>query len=863
MKRGLFIFLVCLIAVSAEDHYVTPDGQGTGTKSSPWGPDDFNDPGNWNTAANTNDRHIGPGDTVYFSGTFDIMLILQGSGTAQDYITLDGLEDGEVDMHWDTCPGCAKWSMEQLANRGQLGFYGEGKSYIIFQDFEFENVNHAISVREGSSYIWFKRNIVHDTLDDGFNIIDSTNIVVGGALGDGNHLYDCGTGTGAADVVTSNTDYMVVSYNWLEGGDNPCRGIDGVTLNSNSNNYLIEYNLIEYHNDEGCGLPEPYASHAQASDPDYMHGLRGPGEDATDVKKNCHNVVIRGNVMRGHHFQGGTHIHGRGYSVYVYGNYIADNGEGVIAFNNVNDFSDTIPAPHDIHIWANIFEGNYGGAIGFARSQEGGSNPREPYDLYVYNNVFFGNVIEDDPFDSGSVSSVTSAINWGAGRSSGRGDQNNIFYKNRIDETPYHHERFYYSDWKSFDEDPTCTHSHNTYFDPRGPSGIRWYNSDGTYVTKTIEWVRSNTELADQSYDEDPGMEDAEGGKYWPASAASQIVGSGTALSDDKLPGRMCFLEDESICIEMSYSTGLSPETDWTTNPPTVVWRTFDSDAWDRGPFVYSESACTPSWTCASWICDGCVDDSMSCSRTCTDSNSCQPDKTEHKTEDCQTPIDKQYIAKKGTAEIDGDISEFTGAFIFLENSHGNTAKYWFMWDDDNLYVAGDVKDTDIEAVLTEEDSNLWSDDSIEFIVDTLLNGGSKPQSDDYKFWISARGVKTDSKAYDKTWDSRMVFEVVMDGTLNDDAPDTGYVFEASIPLVAPVENNSVWGLNLVFNDGEDALWSGAAINNVDDAGTILFIDDLRCLDMMQLLAHINRWKQGHMEIGDVARWIHRWRYCQ
>ena len=50
----------------------------------------FNNPDNWSQEEFIKDRKISPGDTVYFSGTFDQPLVVNGDGSENRPITLDG-----------------------------------------------------------------------------------------------------------------------------------------------------------------------------------------------------------------------------------------------------------------------------------------------------------------------------------------------------------------------------------------------------------------------------------------------------------------------------------------------------------------------------------------------------------------------------------------------------------------------------------------------------------------------------------------------------------------------------------------------------------------------------------------------------
>lgn len=91
MKRIIFIFvLLFAVSLTAETIYVSQSGSGDGSGSSTgnrMSVAGFNTSGNWDTDI-ANDGKIGPGDTVSLSGTLTTALVVQGSGSAGNFITI-------------------------------------------------------------------------------------------------------------------------------------------------------------------------------------------------------------------------------------------------------------------------------------------------------------------------------------------------------------------------------------------------------------------------------------------------------------------------------------------------------------------------------------------------------------------------------------------------------------------------------------------------------------------------------------------------------------------------------------------------------------------------------------------------------
>ncbi len=149
MKRGLIIFVLGLFLVSfasAENHYATQDGAGSMDGSSlgnAWSVANFNNIANWNSVLNTNDKKIGPGDTVYFSGTITGQITPQGPGKSGNPIILDGYELGDCNPITSECTSSAYFSNSVKIN----------KDYIKIQDIRFSDLSRAVIIGEGGPYV--------------------------------------------------------------------------------------------------------------------------------------------------------------------------------------------------------------------------------------------------------------------------------------------------------------------------------------------------------------------------------------------------------------------------------------------------------------------------------------------------------------------------------------------------------------------------------------------------------------------------------------------------------------------------------------------------------------------------------------
>lgn len=190
---------------------------------------------------------------------------------------------------------------------------------------------------------------------------------------------------------------------------------------------------------------------------------------------------------------------------------------------------------------------------------------------------------------------------------------------------------------------------------------------------------------------------------------------------------------------------------------------------------------------------------------------------------------------------IDGDLSEFAGAPAITFQAGGAEVSYRLAWDDAALYLAATVSDPKVNATLTQEDGDLWNDDSIEVLFDTAGDRAGWNQ-DDYKLFVNALGTRHEMRgAYPGgvAWDPpsggfTSAVQLGSGSTLNGDLDvDTGYFVEARLEFaawgIAPPRDGTSWGLQLALNDlagvaRTQGAWSQlGAVNDVAAFGTLLF----------------------------------------
>ena len=270
------------VYAAANTYYVTQNGSGARDGKSlagAWSVSNFNNPANW--SASDNADKIDPGDTVYFSGTITTAIIVQGSGTSGNYITLDGYQAGDCDpINSGECGAVITSNCNPTQGTCSGGYYGEtaesehairliAKDYIIIQDFTVKNRGYGIYVSgDGNSSAtsdWdvIRRNYITNIKDQGIwvgrraqSYSSTTNCTIGGGPGQGNYLYKAGWSNDYNqrdpwDVEARGTN-IVLSYNKF-GNDGEFQWPGNIIETGNTSNILVEYNEI-YGAGFECGL---------------------------------------------------------------------------------------------------------------------------------------------------------------------------------------------------------------------------------------------------------------------------------------------------------------------------------------------------------------------------------------------------------------------------------------------------------------------------------------------------------------------------------------------------------------------------------------------------------------------------------
>lgn len=166
--------------------------------------------------------------------------------------------------------------------------------------------------------------------------------------------------------------------------------------------------------------------------------------------------------------------------------------------------------------------------------------------------------------------------------------------------------------------------------------------------------------------------------------------------------------------------------------------------------------------------------------------------------------------------KIDAQLNEWGRArSITIQDKHQeseNTASILTFWDNQNLYIAFQIQDKNLQSIQTSLDHpKLYLDDMVEFLIDTQNNKDSCWQEDDIIYHINLLGQKKDDRGSfncitNPGWNGNAEYAIKKLGSLNDPTDiDTGYIVEISISWkelnIEPVAGLKI-GVNFAVGDG-------------------------------------------------------------
>lgn len=152
-----------------------------------------------------------------------------------------------------------------------------------------------------------------------------------------------------------------------------------------------------------------------------------------------------------------------------------------------------------------------------------------------------------------------------------------------------------------------------------------------------------------------------------------------------------------------------------------------------------------------------------------------------------QFDFDGNYAAPELVIDGKGDDEAWKNTEVLATFGHGGAATVKAYRGEEALFFFFEVEDTILLTEGNANDDSVTRSDSIEFYLDTLADGGLKPQNDDYQINLGIHGktrIMQGSGSGWGNWNGLIDYEVALDGTLNDgtEANDRGYSVEVMVP---------------------------------------------------------------------------------
>lgn len=517
------------------------------------------------SVATHNSETFSPGDFIYVcdeGGNITSEIIIPSDGSAAGgYITYDGLPSGDYDALGEGSDGQA------VINRGSqssgiVGIRYDSRDYIIIQDFEITNAESGIYAlyTTSKSNIIIRRNFIHDGSGSGIYCYNVDTFTIGGSLGNGNVVKDWGDDTSGVDInIAGSTSHdWIVSYNHLYAtkntGASTDRGIDGIIVNHQANTGLIEYNSIHSHNDS----------------------YGDTGEDGIDIKNDeagtFADIIVRYNHIYDHTYANGINFGDGRSRIYVYGNSIHDNENGIITYDSSGRIAD------NIYVFSNLIYDNEEVGLSFSIINN----------AHSWNNTFKKNGwCADNP---GGTCRDASDSAWTHFKTSGVyasvNMKNSILYSARIYATAHQYEQIYIGP----NEDTLLASDYNIYYwNVGGVQTSKMYWGDaGSLTLAQVQADPSPPPTAnsdDNSTDEDPDLVDIDNDDFRISGIASGAYGAGTNLSQ-----LINTITIQGTSYPVHSYWGLDPNnTTWGSGStlPVVGVLNRDNYQWDVGAYVY------------------------------------------------------------------------------------------------------------------------------------------------------------------------------------------------------------------------------------------------------------------------------------
>ncbi len=587
-----FLLFHSLTFAAAQSYHVTQKGAGYQNGKSlknAWSVEDFNSSANWSTIDDTS--KIDPGDSVYFYGTISKQIEPQGSGTSNNYITLDGDSSivtipansldgtsGSINIENKSYIKIKNFTIDgktQPSNAlsGRAGIWIEGyqnqpSQYIVVDHCTIYNHSGGIKAYDNAHYITVKNSYVHEVRSNCFGATvyhgswgSVSNMTIGGSPEHANEFKNCGYNSdpkragSSPDIELSVCHDSIISYNETYA-TLPNHGMGGIMIQE-SKRILIEYNTVHGHyavNNRGGIVVKEDSPHRT-------------NDDIIIRFNHVYDELQEGKPQAWGKEKAGIHAGSDVHNIYIYGNYVHDTHWGIRLMEN---FSGPDGRNNEnFYVFSNIV----------ANTEEQGIALNGSKDAFI-NVYLFNNTIYRSSYSSKFVTSIekTSIANRGMSAS----QLQNIYIKNNVIFNSRPSKTDYLGIFWLVDKDTFIDYNHH--YHANGTPTVYYKNS----LCTQCSWLSSDRPVEYGKNDTwgDPLLINPEKSNFRIESSSSPLVDSGIKMGT----GVIAKIVIQGRPYPVRWDAALDPHnTDWLSVPPKVsVLYQNDFGSWEKGAYVYS-----------------------------------------------------------------------------------------------------------------------------------------------------------------------------------------------------------------------------------------------------------------------------------
>jgi hypothetical protein len=585
------LLLPALTYAARQAYYVTQNGTNYHngiSLSNAWSVSDFNSLSNWSTIDDAN--KIDPGDTVYFNGTITSQIAPKGSGTSNNYITLDGgsstvaisansLEgtSGSINIENKSYLRIQNFTIDgktqpanALSDRAGIwieGYQNQPSQHIVIDNCTIYDHSSGIMAYDNAHDITVKNSYVHEVRNNCFGATvyhsswgSVSNMTIGGSSDGSNEFKNCGYNSdpersgSSPDIELAICNDSIISYNKTYA-TLPNHGMGGIMIEE-SKRILIEYNTVHGHyavnNRGGIVIKEDSPYHTN--------------DDIIIRFNHVYDELQEGKPIAWGKEKAGIHAGSDVHNIFIYGNYVHDTHWGIRLMEN---FSGPDGRNNEnFYVFSNIVANTEEQGIALNGSKDAFVN------VYLFNNTIYRSSYSS-LFVTGPEKTSIADKGMTASQLQNIHINNNVIVDSRPNQSDY------LGIFWILDDDTFIDYNHH--YHTKGNPTVYYKNSACTFCS----WQSTNrpNDYGNHDTGGDPLLKNMVKGDFRIGSPSSPLIKSGIKVGS----GVIAKITVQGTTYPVQWDAALDPyNTDWSTVPSKVAVLYRDEfGSWEKGAYIY------------------------------------------------------------------------------------------------------------------------------------------------------------------------------------------------------------------------------------------------------------------------------------